>query len=233
MTPREDQLMALIRTRGYWKVIIRPAAFAEHRLERLELFPLMSDASVQLRGWDFPHIDSNEQPHIDAEWAGQVVDWEHSLELWRLYRSGQFLSIAGIFSEWRDRSNFWPPNPGWAPNAVLGINETVARITEVFELAARLSQTKAGDGSMVVAVTFLNVANRILVTDSPNRMPLRGGYRSAVESIDVTRTVARAELIGRTRALAGESSEEVFSYFGWKPAGQIVSDVQREIFDRR
>ena len=37
--------------------------------------------------------------------------------------------------------------------------------------------------------------------------------------------VARAELIGRARALAGESSEEGFSYFGWKPAGQIVSDV--------
>lgn len=233
MTPREDQLLAVIRTRGYWKVIIRPTRFIEHRLERLELFPLVSNASVELRGWDFPHIDTNEQPHIDAEWAGQIVDWEHSLELWRIYRSGQFLSISGMFSEWRDRSTFWPAKQGWAANASLGINETIARLTEVFEFAARLSQTKAGDDSMVVAVTFVNMANRLLVTDSPNRLPLRGGYRCAVQSIDITRTVARAELIAGTRSLAGESSEEVFSYFGWKPAGQIVSDVQREIFDRR
>jgi hypothetical protein len=39
--------------------------------------------------------------------------------------------------------------------------------------------------------------------------------------------------MARTREIAAECSEEVFSYFGWKPAAQIVSDVQREIFDRR
>jgi hypothetical protein len=37
----------------------------------------------------------------------------------------------------------------------------------------------------------------------------------------------------RALAPAAERSEEVFSYFGWKPAAQIVSDVQREIFDHR
>lgn len=232
MTPSEGQLLALIRTRGYWKVIVRPATFVEHRLERLELFPVASGASVQLRGWDFPHIDTNEQPHIDAEWAGQVVDWQHALELWRLYRSGQLLSISGIFSEWRDRSSFWPATSGWVPNAFLGVGETIARLTEILEFAARLSQTKAGDLSMVVDVTFENMKNRLLVGDSPNRAPLRGGYRSGVESIRITRTVARTELIPRARALAGECSEELFSYFGWKPAAQIVSDIQGEALDR-
>ena len=62
---------------------------------------------------------------------------------------------------------------------------------------------------------------------------LRGGYRSGVPSIEIARTVARAELMARTREIAAACSEEVFSYFGWKPAAQIVSDVQREIFDRR
>lgn len=233
MTPREEQLLVLIRQRGYWKVVIRPTTFIEHRLERLELFPIVSNASVQLRGWDFPHVDPNEQPHIDAEWVGQIVDWEHAIELWRMYRSGQLLSVSGIFSEWRDRSNWWPPTQGWRPNAVLGVNETIARMTEVLEFAARLSQTKAGDDSMVVEITFANMSNRLLVTDSPNRLPLRGGYRSSVNQIDITRTVTRTELVGQARALAGECSEEVFSYFGWKPAAQIVSDVQGEVFNRR
>jgi hypothetical protein len=233
MTPREEELLARIRTRGYWKIIIRPATFVEHRLDRLELFPLLSNASVALRGWDFPHIDTHDQPHIDAEWVGQIVDWEHALELWRFYRSGQLLSISGIFSEWRDRSNFWPATQGWAANAVLGINETIARLTEVFEFAARVSQTKAGEESMVVEITFENMANRLLVTDSPTRMPLRGGYRSGVASISISRTLSRSELTARTRAIAGEWSEEVFSYFGWKPAAQIVADVQREIFGRQ
>ena len=233
MTPREEQLFALIRTRGYWKVVIRPATFVEHRLERLELVPTVASTSVQIRGWDFPHVDPNEAPHIDAEWAGQSVDWEHALEFWRLYRSGQLLSVSGIFSEWRDRSGWWPPTEGWAPNTVLGVGETVARLTEVFEFTSRLSQSKAGDESMVVTIKFENMANRLLVTDSPNRLPLRGGYRSGVPTIEVARTIARAELMARTREIAAECSEEVFSYFGWKPASQIVSDVQREIFDRR
>jgi hypothetical protein len=233
MTPKEKQLFGLIQKRGYWEVVVRPATFDEHRLERSELFKTVADTSVELRGWDFPHIDPNDPPHIDTDWAGQIVDWDQFLELWRMYRSGQLLSISGISSEWRDRSDLSPPTKGWAANAVLGITETIARMTEVFEFASRLSQTRAGHESMVVDVRFVNMADRLLVTDSPHRMRLLGEYRANVTSINISRTVARPELIARARGLAGDCSEEVFSYFGWKPAAQIVSDIQREIFGRR
>jgi hypothetical protein len=233
MTPREAELLPFIRTRGHWEVVIRPAKFVQHRLERLELFELVAKASIDIRGWDLPHIDRHEQPHIDAEWTGQTVDWEHMRQLWRVYRSGQFVWISGIPHEWRDRSGVWRAQRDWEPNTVLGVSDTIGTLTEVFEFAARLSQTKVGDDAMVISIGLKRMENRLLVTDSWNRAPMRGGYRASVPEIRIERSTSRGELVARGRAMGIECAEEVFSFFGWKPAAQIVSDVQREVLERR
>src|SRR5438552_1882314 len=102
----EAELLAKIKTRGYIDVAIRPATFVEERVGRADLFDVVNKCKVSLRGWDFPHINRNDDPHIDIDWVGQSYQWEHQLELWRLYRSGQFVSISGIPNEWRDESGF-------------------------------------------------------------------------------------------------------------------------------
>ena len=93
--------------------------------------------------------------------------------------------------------------------------------------------SKAGDESMVVTVNFENMADRLLVTDSPNRVPLRGACRSGVTSIQISHSVARTELIPHARDDRRRVLGQIFSYFGWKPAGQIISDIQGEVVDRR
>ena len=81
-----DSLMEDIKSRGYWRTVVRPVSFSEQRVPNLSaLFPLVETASVQLRGWDFPHINRSEQPAIGLDWVGQDTRWQHNLETWRVY----------------------------------------------------------------------------------------------------------------------------------------------------
>ena len=60
---QELTVLDKIRTRGYWRVLIRPTQFDEnHIADYSDLFPIVEKNSVQLRGWDYPHIDHRSQP---------------------------------------------------------------------------------------------------------------------------------------------------------------------------
>jgi len=87
------------------------------------------------------------------DWIGQEPEWEQYLELWRFYQSGQFVDFMGLDEDWRDQSKLWPPPGDWKPCLFLDVEETVFQLTEIFEFAARLSLTEAGD-----EITNLKVA---------------------------------------------------------------------------
>src|SRR3989337_3033873 len=102
-------LLEKIKSRGYWRVVIRPGRFVEKRIRDITvLYPIIQKTTVELRGWDFPHVDPHINPHIDVDWVGQESEWEEFLEIWRFYRSGQFVDLAGIPEDWRDQSKLWP-----------------------------------------------------------------------------------------------------------------------------
>jgi len=221
-----------IRSRGHWQVIIRPTTFVAARIPDISaLFPIVENASVQLRGWDFPHIDSGDSPITDVNWVGQETRWEHILESWRIYQTGQFFHLAGVLDDWRDHSRRWPAPPGWVHGQGLGIGDVLFRFVEIFEFAARLSTSAAGDESMHVEVRLGGLAGRQLFVDSANRFPiLRGQPRRAHANefpfeIDVSRT----ELVADPRELALRGSIEVFKRFNWDGPFEYLKAWQAEI----
>ena len=90
-----SEITTRIRSAGYWEIAIHPVTFAQTRIPSvLELFPTIQRCVVEVRGWDFPHIDRNvpaPAPHLD--FIQQESEWEHHAERWRLYQSGQFLLL--------------------------------------------------------------------------------------------------------------------------------------------
>src|SRR5688500_7154522 len=92
----EKARLEKIRTRGHLEVIIRPATFRSDRIDRPgELFPLIERARVDLGGWKFPYLSRRDdrERHLEREWAGHHLQWEHQLEVWRLFRSGLFFAV--------------------------------------------------------------------------------------------------------------------------------------------
>src|ERR1044072_2223475 len=74
-----------IRSRGYWRVFIRPSSFIAERARLRDLEQIARDTVVQLRGWDYPHFPRDgfrrENDFIEA-----LTDsgWIQHIELWRL-----------------------------------------------------------------------------------------------------------------------------------------------------
>jgi len=226
-----NSLLDRIKSRGYWRVVVRPQAFAEKRIPEItDLYPIIQNTSVNLRGWDFPHLDHHSQVHIDIDWIGQESEWEAFLEIWRFYESGQFVDIAGMHEDWHDQRGSIPAAlKNWRPGLILGIGNTLFRFTEIFEFAARLAMTQAGDDTMHIEITVSNLAGRRLWVDSSDRMPISRHYTSSIKELPYQIELPRTELIAAPRELALKPAIELFRRFGWDPSQGILRDQQNEL----
>lgn len=226
MTELTDQ----IRSRGHWRVVIRPDVYREHRIEKIQdLFPLVERSAVEIRGWDFPHIDRTNEPHVDIEWVGQESVWEHALESWRMYLSGQFIDLVGFPRDWRDRSRVWPADSNWAPGNECGVGEAVYRLAEISEFAARLSLSAAGDQSMYVMVTVAGLNGRQLVVDDPKKMPFARRHRCEIDELPLEKVLDRDHLIAEPLDVALEFATELFARFNWEPSHEVLTGFLRTV----
>lgn len=225
-----SELLEAIRSRGYWHVLVRPTAFVEKRIPDISaLYPIAENARVQLRGWDFPHLDRRNPPVIQLDWVGQETHWEHHLETWRLYQSGQFVDMCAFWDDWRDRSGWWPPDKGWRPGQRLGIGETLFRYTEIFEFAARLSMTPAGDESMHIEIALRNLSSRVLFVDAPSRAPTHWEPKATINEFPFVLDLARTELVSSPRDQALGGAIELFKRFGWEGSFEVLRGWQSEL----
>lgn len=226
-------MAAVIRTRGYWHVIIRPQTFRADLISRTDLESVMRSSAVLLRGWDVPHFDGREPLQRGQDWIGREVNWEHHVELWRLYRSGQFVHLKGFLQDWRDQSEIWPLPPTAAPlGKSLGVTDALWTVGEYFELASRLSLALS-TGVTVFRLRLFGLRDRELRTDERNRAPLMHRLASAdgYDSGDLEFTAD--ELVARGRSLAVEQAANLFAVFGWTPSEDLLRESLDELFSRR
>ena len=230
MSVTQEQItLDKIRTRGYWRVVIRPASFEEkHIPDYSDLFPIVEKNSVRLRGWYYPHVDTGRQPDTGADWVGQECDWKHQIEVWRLYQSGQFVHYFALAGEWRDRSDFWPPEPGWSHGKHIYYVNTIYSFVEIFEFAARLAQSPAGAGRMHVEIDLRNLKGRRLVAEDICHA-LSGDYRTNMPDWKYPWDGSQTDLIARPRELAATAAREFFARFGLNVSPEIMLRIQERI----
>jgi hypothetical protein len=208
-----------IRTRGYWQVLIRPVKYKADRIPFTSLMPLIHKTSVQLRGaWDFPHIDTHNPIHKGVSWVAQECDWGHFLESWRFYQSGQFFHSSGIWQDWRDQSDICPADKDWEYGTLLGVGDTVSHFSEIFEFAARLAFTEAGDDLIHIEVKLSGLMNRLLWNDDPQRMGFVHRYKTSINEFPSALDVSRTELIANPHELAIKQAQLLFTRFDWEPS---------------
>ena len=237
-----SELVERIRSRGYWKVIIRPSTFVENRVpHRSSLLPILQKTSVDFRGWSFPPVDIFLETEKGADWVGQNIDWEPHVELWRFYQSGQFVCYSGMSCDWDQHSQTntgwpsqWKSADGNVQQVSLDIGEVIVRFTEMFEFAARLAFTDAGDDGIHVEVAADNFKGHFLPL--PALGPERSRWRlprSSEGEMQYTVDVTRTKLVAEARDLSLEPALELFRCFQWDPGIPALRDIQSELLSRR
>lgn len=224
-----------IRSRGYWRVVLRPRNFNNLRIQDFStLYPIIQKTSVQLGGWSFPFIHPGIEPERHVDWISQESEWAHYLEAWRFYRSGQFVDYFGVWSDWRNQPPSSLSGNTRRGGGSLGIKETMLRFTQICEFAARLAFTPAGGAQMQLAIAIRNIRDRRLWADSPSLypmivLPMAGPYTTSLNEFLHKIEVSRSDLVAQPRQLALEASLQLFQRFGWNPSIDSLRLLQGEI----
>lgn len=219
-----------IRSRGYWETSIRPEPYIKDRVAYEALDDLLLKATVRLRGWPVPYIHPGEYERGE-HWIGAEVDASavDLYEAWRFFESGQFNHLRVIAADWGtdERRTRVPENF----EAVIEVWEILYYLTEVFELATRLSLTDAGDNEMTVSVTLSGLKNRALVMGYPHYQVagFMVPYKTNAAQLSRSETIERDQLVGETRELAVEWARHFFVRFGWDPEAYLLSQLQRKL----
>lgn len=221
-------LLGKIRARGWWQTVIRPGRFSRKAIPSMvTLHSLLEKAVVSVRGWEFPHLGSQEL-RTDADWIGQEVEAERFLESWRFYQSGQFVDVSGIEGDWLDQSDWLRPQPEWAPGKFLSVEEAIYRCTEIFEFAARLAAAEEypREREMRIEVLLSGLQGRVLYFQRPGRWPLRREYRAEAADFSAINVLLRDDLIAQPRALALKVALDLFRRFRWEPSEASLRAIQ-------
>lgn len=214
-----------IKSRGYWRIRIRPAEYAPNRIASIsDLYPLVQRLSVNIRGWDFPHVvvNSVEDLSIHQSYVAQETDWESFIELWRLYQSGQFAYLGTLFTDWPSR--FFPSQ---AESKVVLVEEAVTKYVEVLEFAARLSASPAGSDRMWIQIGVHGLRGRHLATTSAMAMFLRARTATYTdEEIVLQEEILREQLLAETEQIALRWAQELFRRFNWDPEHEVLEGIR-------
>ncbi len=226
---QEQSVLDKIRTRGYWRVVIRPFSFGQSHIPNYaELFPIVAKNSVQRRGWGYPHVDHRNPPMGGADWVGQEIDWDRIIEVWRLYLSGQFVHSFAITGDWRDQSSNSPADNGWAPGRSLDYIDTIYEFVEIYEFAARLAFSSAGASSMHVEVQLHGLQGRRLVS-TDIMVCLTEDYVTQMSEWSHRWEGSQTELIARPGELAAGATRNLFARFGLDVSPDVLARLQARI----
>ena len=232
MTPEE--VLALIRSTGYWRVVIRPTAFDAKRATSLgALEDAVRESRVMFRGWDYPHLPNQVDrlgDHIQA-----ANSWMSHHELWRAYLSGQFVHLFSFREDyWKaEAEGFGGPAP--EPGTALSLLSTLYSLTEITNFAARFSERLSLGPSIQVEYRMFGIGGRQLQLFEPGRVEL-GPYRKSSDQLHEYGGEVVAEpldLVASANEIAVDFALDLFQQFNWEPARESVQEDQRRFLERR
>ena len=220
-----------IRSKGHWAIVIHPDTYQAKRADLSELETIINRTRVQLRGWDFPHFGGTDPIKHRMRSITCSPDWQYYRESWRLYQSGQFTYLIGLHEDWLDRTerSWGPPAHLMERGPLLGVGDSLFRMTEIFEFARRLAVTPLGDEAMHVKVEVHGLEGRMLWVDNPNRFPMEREHRAEIHTFVMEERIPTAQLVAESRSLAADWARELFTRFGWSPPIEMLRGQQDEL----
>lgn len=216
----DNELVKKIQNYGHWRVLIRPTEFQEKRISTLKQCEALVELNkLSLRGWDYPHIQYNHKER-HQDWVDSAVDNGSYVEYWRFYQSGQFIHYAATKEE------------TILQKRGLEIVNTIYRLTEIVEFAARLSQNGVMGNEVLINVRLQNIAGYTLFSQEFMRL-LGGEYVYKDDKLEWQHVTTVTELIANSAEIAIDAVEFIFDRFGLNAQRTIWAADQQRLLERR
>lgn len=232
-----------IKSGGYWVFHIdsaRPKQNFNDSHPQLQEF--VQQNKIELRGWDYPHFPThNGERQGLSNIDGGIASWcnaDMMKEIWRLFFDGEFIHYDALNEDWY-ASDAWVANQApyntVSSHTVVDTINILFRLTEFFEFAKRLAISDFYNSDIMINIELRHVMDRRLVLLDQRRVPLRGNYRSAQDTISAfNKSVSVRDLRVESSNYALEAAVRVFHLFQWNTVSkdQLLAD-QQKLLERR
>lgn len=232
-----------IKKLGYWKVNFYPAEVNTALIPKVgDIREIVRNATIELRGWDYPHFPTETRDHQDCYVAGDKfegwINWQQYREVWRMYQSGQFIHLFGLREDRLAEDNWLSedhPYKQIKPGSVLEVIGTIYTITEIFAFLRNLVQAGIFQDKVVVELELHNTENRSLHISDFRRAPLFGDYRSRIKDIILpVNTYSAQDILENYLDLALDQTVNLFQQFNWtNPPIEVIKEDQKKLIERR
>ena len=211
-------------SKGYWETTIRPASFDPTRIPYGNLQTVLEALRVELRGWDFPHIDRNAYFGWGADSIFQTSEWDAYREAWMFYQSGLLYQVRAMEEDWGAADRF--PYAKLPEQKVLGIAGSLYQMVDAVEFGRRLSAREEVREAVTVVVTANGLADRRLAVDSPRLLPKHDVLTASISELSVSADVRSDSDV---RSVAAELVRDLFLRFGYSPKEETLPLLLNEL----
>lgn len=233
-----EELLAEIKSRGYWRVEIHSTEYQDNRLStRAAMQDILSSATVSLRGWPYPYFRAEETTY-NGKWLEGQVNWSYFREYWRLYESGQWLHYLGLHGAWITREILFEgrsPLPPQHPGYLHVRGDVLYTLTEILRFAMGLAQGGVFDPAVFLSIQLHNTRDYMLFESFERFFPHEYVNQSD-RPIEQQQSVPVGQLAAIADQIALEMAIKVFSVFGWVPgkaAVRTLAEDQKKLVERR
>jgi hypothetical protein len=223
-----EEFLKKIKSRGFWKVTIRPIEYNVNRFENKQCKDILWNSQVNLLGWSYPFIYSINEIYSYSNYVEHITNWNMHLELLRMYNSGQYIHLFGLIEDWEENIRVFRPDPGiLKPGDGLDMIITLNFITCVYDFCTKYSKNINGN-EINLSIELNNTINRHIVTTEFGRFIYN--HISKQEKITLDRQTNYTELSLKKYQFAIDDTIKIFEGFNWDDAPrQVLENEQAKI----
>lgn len=228
----------------HWRVNFRSDSYQKESIPTLaDCARIVQQNVVRLRGWDYPHFSNRAEERARGEnWISSWTDFMGHAEFWRFYQSGQFLHLFKILEatdtwkkeflaiargqlSWGGQESQWSNVKG-----VISIRNFLFTITEIFEFAARLSQSGVYKTHLDISIELKDINNFVLSADRDRVW--HSYYPATQDNLSFSKRFSVQHLISSSADESLRTTLWFFDRFGWS-GGTTLKDDQLGFLEGR
>ena len=228
-----DDVLAAIKSRGYWRVNFRPVSPKDRFEGVTQAINAVTAATVSLRGWDYPHMPGSNK---DGDYTARLqtsfqayTDWSTHKEFWTVFTSSQFLHLKAVRTDWLAEDQFHGNRSSPETENVLGVIDNLWHVTESFEFLSRLARAGCYKSGCLVDISLNNAAGRKLYVDEQQRSGFYWDRVTQETTITFRDEFSRSNL-DDPKELTRKAMRTVFDTFGWETPTEMLNQMIDQLY---
>lgn len=224
-----------IKSRMYWRINIQPNSIDNLSLK--EAFKKVEEASINLRGWDYPHIHkrnnnaeggNNNCGTFFQSWC----DWHNHIEFWRMYQSSQYLHYLSLREAWREVSRNNAYQKDYYPEKYISVTGSLWTITEIMKFCFSLHKLGLYKNGCNIFISLINCSDSELFINDPNKLGFSTPKTNSAETLELEKMLSASQIQVYDNKIALDLTQQLFEKFGWEGNRPQMEADQKKLLDR-